>query len=219
MSKKRKTYHNNDNGEKRNTLQRQIMSFLENSKEKSYSLKQIAQKLHLKKKDDIKLAGQLIDELLKSDRIIQLNNGSYRGNQAQKELTGIVDHVSSRFAYIRVGGDQPDIFIKGKDLGSAVDGDTVNLVVFPTRHGEHPEGKVTGIVKRNRNRFVGKVELSKNFAFVVPDFRKIHADFFIYPENINGAKAGDKVIIEVTSWAEDDKKAEAKVVEILGKGR
>ena len=217
MSKKRKTYHNNENGEKRNTLQRQILSFLENSKEKSYSLKQVAQKLHLKKKDDIKLAGQLIDELLKSDRIIQLNNGSYRGNQTQKELTGIVDHVSSRFAYIRVGGDQPDIFIKGKDLGSAVDGDTVNLVVFPTRHGEHPEGKVTGIVKRNRNRFVGKVELSKNFAFVVPDFRKIHADFFIYPENINGAKAGDKVIIEVTSWADEDKKAEAKIVEILGK--
>jgi len=216
MSKQRKTYHK-DIGDKRDTLQRQILSFLDNSKEKSYSIKQITQKLHLKKKDDIKLAGQLIDQLLESDRIIQLNNGSYRGNQVQKELTGIVDHVSSRFAYIKVGGDQPDIFIKGKDLGSAVDGDTVNLVVFPTRHGEHPEGKVTGIVKRNRNRFVGKVELSKNFAFVVPDFRKIHGDFFIYPENINGARAGDKVIIEVTAWAQEDKKPEAKIIEILGK--
>src|SRR5688572_2888029 len=218
MSKKRKSNNNKEkSGDKRNTLQRQIMSFLENSKEKSYSLKQIAQKLHLKKKDDIKAAGQILDELLEGDRVVQLNNGSFRGNQSQTQLTGIVDHVSSRFAYIRVGADQPDIFIKAKDLGSAVDGDTVNIVVFPTRHGEHPEGKVTGIIKRNRNRFVGKVELSKNFAFVVPDYRKIHADFFIYPENINGAKAGDKVIIEVTSWAEDDKKAEAKIVEILGK--
>ncbi|HMG93343.1 MAG TPA: ribonuclease R [Chryseolinea sp.] len=217
MSKKRKSDNNKDKGDKRNTLQRQIVSFLDNSKEKSYSLKQISQKLHLKKKDDIKLAGQILDELLEAERIVQLNNGSFRGNQSQKELTGTVDHVSSRFAYIRIGADQPDIFIKAKDLGSAVDGDTVNIVVFPTRHGEHPEGKVTGIVKRNRNRFVGKVELSKNFAFVVPDYRKIHADFFIYPENINGAKAGDKVIIEVTSWAQDDKKAEAKVIEVLGK--
>jgi ribonuclease R len=45
----------------------------------------------------------------------------------------------------------------------------------------------------------------------------MHQDFFIYPENVFGAKTGDKVIVEVTSWAEDDKKPEAKVVEILGK--
>jgi ribonuclease R len=216
MSKKRKTYHK-DVSNKRDTLQTQILTLLDNSHEKSYSFKKLVQRLHLKKKEDIKVAGQVIDELLEGDRIKQLNNGSFTGNRSQKELTGIVDHVSSRFAYVKVGADQPDIYVKGKDLGSAFDGDTVTLVVFPTRHGEHPEGKVTGVVKRNRNRFVGKVELSKNFAFVVPDFRKIHADFFVYPENINGARSGDKVIIEVTAWAEEDKKPEAKIIEILGK--
>ena len=35
-----------------------------------------------------------------------------------------------------------------------MDGDTVKVGVFPTRHGEHPEGKVTEVVRRNRNRFV-----------------------------------------------------------------
>jgi ribonuclease R len=45
----------------------------------------------------------------------------------------------------------------------------------------------------------------------------MHTDFFVYPENINGAKSGDKVIIEVTSWSGNDKKPEAKIVEILGK--
>jgi ribonuclease R len=59
--------------------------------------------------------------------------------------------------------------------------------------------------------------VSKSYAFVVPDHRKMHQDFFIYPENINGARTGDKVIIEVTSWAENEKKPEAKVIEVLGK--
>jgi ribonuclease R len=45
----------------------------------------------------------------------------------------------------------------------------------------------------------------------------MHTDFFVYPENINGAKSGDKVIIEVTSWSQDDKKPEARIVEVLGK--
>src|SRR6185503_2168128 len=64
---------------------------------------------------------------------------------------------------------------------------------------------------------VGRIQVSANFAFVVPDFRKIHQDFFVYPENINGATTNDKVVIEVVSWAEEDKKPEAKVLEILGK--
>ena len=73
------------------------------------------------------------------------------------------------------------------------------------------------IVKRNRNKFVGRIEVSANFAFVIPDFRKIHQDFFVYPENINGAKTNDKVVIEVVSWADEDKKPEGKVVQVLGK--
>jgi ribonuclease R len=61
------------------------------------------------------------------------------------------------------------------------------------------------------------MEISKSFGFIVPDFKKIYADFFVYPENLNGAKTNDKVLFEVTKWAEGDKAAEGKVIEILGK--
>ncbi|MFM8833731.1 MAG: ribonuclease R family protein, partial [Cytophagales bacterium] len=85
------------------------------------------------------------------------------------------------------------------------------------RSGSSPEGKVVELIKRGRNRFVGKLEVSKNYGFVVPDFKKMYQDFFIYPENLNNAKHNDKVLIEVTKWAAGDKNPEAKVVEILGK--
>jgi ribonuclease R len=216
MSKDKKSKNKRVN-DTRAQIESSLMTLLNQSKGKAYSLKQIVKKLSLKKKDDIKLLGRMIDELVEGERIQQLSNGSYRTDHKEPEITGIVDHVSSRFAYVKIGNDEPDVFIKGRDLGSAVDGDTVEIVIFPTQHGEHPEGKVTKVLHRNRNRFVGRVELSKNFAFVVADARKIHNDFFIYPENINGATSGDKVIIEVTSWAENERNAEAKVVEILGK--
>jgi ribonuclease R len=193
-----------------------------------YSTKQLIKKLELKKRDDIKQATHLLFEL-EDDQVIHEDNGTYtlaRQNFAGAGIgaaplgdgiTGIVDHVSSRFAYVRIGQDRDDVFIKPRDLGSAVDGDTVRITVFPTRHGDHPEGKVVEILKRGRNRYAGKIQLSKNFAFVVPDYRKMHTDFFVYPEHINGARDGDKVLIEVTSWAENDRKPEAKVVEVLGK--
>ncbi|HYG19175.1 MAG TPA: ribonuclease R [Ohtaekwangia sp.] len=194
-----------------------ILELLDSQPGKAFSTQQVIKKLGLKKREDIKEATLLLYELEDQEAIRQLNNGSFVSNQKNEAYTGIVDHVSSRFAYIKIGGDKGDIYVKGKDLGSAVDGDTVTVQVLSTRHGEHQEGKVTGVIRRNRNRYVGKIEVSKGYAFVVPDHRKMHQDFFIYTENINGASTGDKVIIEVTSWAEDDKKPEAKVIEVLGK--
>lgn len=215
MSKKRK--ENKKPADRTPEFQTSILAMLDHASGKGHSFKQIVKKLGLKKKDDIKIAGFALDALYDQQKITQTNDGGYRSIRGEQELTGIVDHVSSRFAYVRLGNDRPDIYVKGTDLGSAVDGDTVSLKLLAGRHGEHEEGRVTKVLKRNRERFVGKVEVSKNFAFVVPDYRKMHTDFFVYPENINHAETGDKVLIEVTSWATPDKKPEAKVIEVLGK--
>ena len=201
----------------KNAWQGAILQLLDSAPGRAYSMKQLLKKLGLKKREDIKQATHLIYQLADDERIKELSNGSYITNCEREELTGIVDHVSSRFAYVRLGADKEDVFVKSRDMASAVDGDTVKLEILPTRHGDHPEGKITEVIKRNRTRYVGKIELSKNFAFVVPDYRKMHQDFFVYPENINNARNGDKVIIEVTSWAEHDRKPEAKVVDVLGK--
>jgi len=199
-----------------------ILALLTDPRSRGLNFQQLIKKMSLKKKDDIKRVGFMLDQLEEEGVVRQLDNARYVAGNGEnvphgEELTGIVDHVSSRFAYVKVGEDRGDIFIKARDLGSAVDGDTVKVVVFPTKHGEHQEGKVTEVVSRNRTRYVGKIEVSKGYAFVVADYRKMHQDFFIYPENINKAKSGDKVIIEVVAWADGDKSPEGKVVQILGR--
>lgn len=216
MSKKKKHKTSGDKG-LIGKLHASILQLLENPPGRAYSIKQITKKIGLKKRDDIKAATILIYEMEVEGKIKQLSNGNYCSAQEGNQITGIVDHVNARFAYVRIGEGKSDVYVKTRDLSSAMDGDTVTLTVLPSRHGEHPEGKVTGVVRRNRNRFVGKLELSKNYAFVVPDFRKIHQDFFVYPEHINGAKTNDKVIVEVIEWASGDRNPTAKVVDILGK--
>jgi ribonuclease R len=196
-----------------------IIELFDNNPGKAYSIKQIVKQIGLKKRDDIKAATFIIFELEDDGRIQELSNGTYavKGAAAGNQTTGIVDHVNARFAYVRIGEGKSDVYVKTRDLGSAMDGDTVTLTIMPGRQGEHPEGRVVNVLKRNRTRFVGRLELSKNYAFVVPDFRKIHQDFFVYPDHINGAKSNDKVIVEIVDWASGDKNATAKVVDILGK--
>src|SRR5690606_29415221 len=198
-------------------LRESILAILQEFPGKPATIKQITKKLGLKKRDDIKQATLAIYQL-EDDAIISSNDkGGFFIAGNKDALTGIVDHVSSRFAYVKIGEDRPDVYIKARDLGSAVDGDTVKINVHPTRHGDHPEGEVVEIVRRSRTRYVGKIEVSKKYAFVVPDYRKMHQDFYVYPENIFGAQTGDKVIVEVTDWGGQDKKPEAKVIEVLGR--
>jgi ribonuclease R len=194
-----------------------ILSVFADNPGKGYSIKQLARKAQIKKKDELKLVSQFIFDLELQGQLKEISDGMYAATQGISSLTGVVDHVNSRFAYVRVGGDQKDVYIKSKDLGSAIDGDTVGITVFKTQHGENPEGRVVDVLKRGRIRYVGRVEVSKNYAFVVPDYRKMHQDFFVYPENINDAKTNDKVIVEIIAWGGAEKSPEAKVVEILGK--
>jgi ribonuclease R len=90
-------------------------------------------------------------------------------------------------------------------------------VLLPGSHGEHPVGRVTEVLQRNRTRFVGRLQRTKNMGFVIPDFRKIHQDFVVYPEHLKGARENDKVVVEVTNWGRPGENPVARVVEILGR--
>jgi ribonuclease R len=194
-----------------------ILELLNSQPNRAFSKKHIAKKIGLKKRDDVKMAIQVIHELESEGQIRQLGNGNFATNVKQEQFVGIIDHVSSRFAYVTIGEGRPDVYIKARDLKTAFHGDTVSIEVFPSRHGEHPEGRVTEIIKRSRDRFVGKIEVSSNYSFVVADFKKVHSDFFVHPGNTKGAKTSDKVIIEVVDWGGEDKNPTAKVVDVLGK--
>jgi len=202
----------------RSSLYSSMIQLLEESNGKTYSVEQLIRKFKLKKKSLIEDLFKLLDVLIDEGEVTQLSNGHFKSTKNVSTITGVVDHVNPRFAYVTTGVEgKKDIYVRSADLATAIHGDTVEVEVFNKRSGENPEGRVSNIIKRGRNRFVGRVELSRNFGFVVPDFKKIYQDFFIYPENLNGATANDKVLFEVVKWPSRDKSPEAKVVEILGK--
>ncbi len=197
-----------------------LLVLLEEAAGRAYSAEQLTKKLGIKKKSMLKEFYNILEQLEEEGRIEQLPNGSIKGKRGAgsvNTITGKVDHVNPRFGYVTTGEDDNDIYVSTRDLGSALHGDTVTVAVSSKKSGKNREGKVIDVTVRNRTRFVGRLESSANYAFVVPDFKKIYQDFFIYPENTKGAKTNDKVVFEVVKWGDGDKNPEAKVIEILGK--
>lgn len=200
------------------SVRKSLQQLFDDNPGKGFNFRQIARAVPAGNKAGNEALFAALEKLENTGKIKHLPNGNYVSSRKGKSLTGRVDHVHPRFAYIVTGIEgQKDIYVKTRDLDTALHGDTVEVELLTRQSGESPEGKVVNIVQRARNRFVGRLELSKNYAFVVPDFKKIYQDFFIYPENTNHAQANDKVVIEVTRWGDGDRSPEARVIEILGK--
>ena len=113
-------------------------------------------------------------------------------------------------------GDRPDVFIPPRALNGAMNNDRVLARVNNDTHGKKPEGEILRIIVHANNKVVGVFHQSGDFAFVTPDDKRIGQDVYIMHKNFNGAKDGQKVVVEITAWPQEQRKAEGLVSEILG---
>lgn len=105
-----------------------------------------------------------------------------------------------------------DYFVPKKHLNDALDGDFVLAV--PVR-GTKDEARVIKILERGRTRVIGVFQADRRAGYVIPDDRAYLSDVFIPLSLCGGAKDGDKVVAEITSYPRG-KAVGGKVVEVLG---
>ncbi len=71
-------------------------------------------------------------------------------------------------------------------------------------------------MEETKNKLVGTFINNKNFGFVVPDDKKFGSDIFISKTNFGKARNNHKVVVKVTKPAQNDRKPEGKIVEVIG---
>lgn len=113
-------------------------------------------------------------------------------------------------------GDKSDVFIPPRALNGAMNNDRVLARVNNNTSGKRPEGEILRIIVRANNKVVGVFHQAGDFAFVTPDDKRIGQDIYVIRRNFNGAKDGQKVVVEITQWPQENRKPEGKISEILG---
>jgi ribonuclease R len=195
-----------------------IKNLLEKNRSRSISTKQIIEKLDIRSRNDRAAMESALHKLIKAEEAELTPEGRYRSTAQPDEITGKVDHVNSRFAYIISEELEQDAIVHSNKLKNALDGDLVRVRLFGSKKSEKRlEGEVIEIIERGREEFVGRIELSPRFAFVVPDSRKMHSDIFVPNDATMNANNNDKVIVRIHQWPEKGKNPEGKVVRVLGR--
>ncbi|GGF35905.1 ribonuclease R [Echinicola rosea] len=201
-------------------LAERILHFLDSHYGEEYSLKQIIRKMNIRDKITKGGVEPVLQKLVAAGSVSKNPRNHYASTKSPDFIEGTVDYVNPRFAFIvpdNKGEDEEDILVKARDLKNALDDDKVRIMVNPQKHpGQKREGRVLEVVKRAREEFVGRVEISPRFAFVVSDFKKMHHDIFIRKSDLNGAEHNQKVVVRITEWRDEDKNPTGKVLQVLG---
>lgn len=200
-------------------IEKLVRNFLKNNSKKTYSYKQVIKMMRIKDKKTKRAVKSILMALSKEKfKAYKKKNPDKNGNDGGiKTITGKVDYVNPRFAFIQSDKLDEDVYVKAENLKYALDDDTVKVVLLPqSRRGSRTEGRVVDIVQRHRDVFVGRVETARNYAFVVPDFKKMHFDIFVPLSKLNKAKKDDKVLVKILKWPSHDKNPEGEITKILG---
>ena len=122
---------------------------------------------------------------------------------------------SSGSAYM-VSDELPkDIYINKKNTSKALHLDTVEVEII--KGGDRGlEGKVIEVVDRFKIKFVGTLQVTEKFAFLIPDSSKMKIDLYIPLSKLSGGKHGQKAVAKLTSWGEKSKNPNGKIIEVLG---
>ena len=202
-------------------LKSAILQVLKDHRQQAFSVKRVIKKLGIRDRTSKLVAKELLIELARKGKVLRLSNGSYAfagASPSAQSHEGIVDFVSSRFAYVVCEDLEEDIWVKVEDMHNALHGDKVKVVLRQAaKHGRRPEGEVIEVIERSRTDFVGKMEVSGRHAFVIADNKKMHLDIFVLPGQLGKAKHGDKVIVSISEWPERGKKPAGKIIDVLGK--
>ena len=167
---------------------------------------------------DVEELKQMLEELVTSGEVFRSKNGRYSIPEGKMLIRGNIRTTGRGFGFlIAEDTDIEDVFVPPENMNSAMNNDEVIVrITRPGNSQKKAEGEIVKVVKRNNATIVGRYEDAKNYGFVIPDDSKLDKDIFISKADRNGAKNGQKVVVNITTWPDNRRNAEGKVVEILG---
>lgn len=137
------------------------------------------------------------------------------------QFIGSVQMTREGFVFVRVEGQEEDIFVKASKTRHALDGDTVRVAVTrPANKAKKArcEGEIVEIIERSTKPFVGIMHTIGAQAWVLMQSRSMPYDIELDPQEAaaQGAKAGMKVAVVVDEWKRGETNPRGHLVDVLG---
>ena len=134
-----------------------------------------------------------------------------------KEEIGTYRKNQKGFGFVKLEGQEEEIYISKENSYNALNGDTVAIKIISEKEADKKaEGKIVKIVRHEKDTVVGTFQKNRNFGFVVPDDKNFGTDIFISKSHWGKARNNHKVLVKIIKYPEKGKNAEGEIIEVLG---
>ena len=216
--KEEKTINSKNKGKrlKKEYILNSIISVFKSSPKEFFNYKQISKLIGVENQVQKIQVADILYDLAADNFISEIERGRYRFNDLGTIATGsFVRRSNGKNSFIPEDGSAP-IFVAERNSGHAMNGDKVKVQLFAKRKNADPEAEVIEILESQRRTIVGKLQVTKGFAFLITESKTLANDIFIPKDKLKGGKNGDKVIVRIIEWPEEAKNPLGEVVDILG---
>ncbi|MDR2414734.1 MAG: ribonuclease R [Odoribacteraceae bacterium] len=198
-------------------LRARLSAVFDENPTRHYNYKQLSRLLDVKDANMKRLIIEILNAMKQEGTLAEYPTGSFVLKYPTVHVTGVIDMTAKGTAYLVSDEIAEDLFIPQVGLKHALNGDRVKVVVYARNKRRRPEGEVVEILERKRDTFVGIVQVSRYHAFLSPSGKQLPYDVFIPLDELNGAKSGEKVVVKITEWLENQRNPVGKVIEVLGR--
>ena len=135
----------------------------------------------------------------------------------RQTLMGTIDMTRTGSAYVVTEAREEDVYIPAKRMNGALHGDTVKVKAFYPKNRSKPEGEVIQVTERANDHFLGTLNITRNYALVVPDNPNMAFDIYVHKQDLRNAQDGEKVVVKIIEWPTKSKPTPAgKITSVLG---
>ena len=201
---------------KKKELASAIIQFLNDNADKQYNYKQISAAIDVSDEERRTTLRDVLDKMRDDEVILETQRGKYKTNNRKPVLEGRFERRSNGKNFFVPNDEANIVYIPERNSMHAMNGDVVRVQLFAKRKRAESEGEVIEILKRTESRFVGTLDVQKDYGFLVLDSRILANDIFIPKENLKGGKTGDKAVVQIIEWPLKANNPIGKVLDVLG---
>lgn len=120
------------------------------------------------------------------------------------------------YGFLRIEGSKDDVYLSAEQMKGTMHGDVIIAQQTGVDRKGRREARVVRVITPRTAQIVGRYFTDAGIGFVVPDDSRLSFDILIPKEDINGARMGFVVVVELTKRPTRRTKAVGTIVEVLG---
>ena len=180
------------------------------------SLREIAEGLDLTADDRLEPLSRRLAAMVRDGQLLLNRRGGYAVARKLDLVAGTVIANPDGFGFLKCEDGGEDLFLPPGELRKALHGDRVLASVTGVDRRGRREGAIVEVLEHRLTRLTGRYSERARIGIVVPDDRRVLTEVLIPPDENNGAREGQLVVVEVTEPPQGGRPPVGRILLVLG---